>query len=88
VRAFEAGVLDVPFAPSRFNMGKILPARDNNGAVRLLDCGNLPFTEDIKNFHREKIEERARFEKRNVSFQMVIDDIYSIGKGKLVGRPR
>jgi len=88
VRAFEAGILDVPFAPSRFNMGKILPARDNNGAVRLLDCGNLPFTEDIKNFHREKIEERARFEKRNVSFQMVIDDIYSIGKGKLVGRPR
>lgn len=88
VRAFEAGILDVPFAPSRFNMGKILPARDNNGAVRLLDCGNLPFTEDIKSFHREKIEERARFEKRNVSFQMVIDDIYSIGKGKLVGRPR
>ena len=37
VRAFQAGVLDVPFAPSRFNAGKILPARDNNGAVRLLE---------------------------------------------------
>lgn len=88
VRAFESGVVDVPFAPSKFNLGKILPARDNNGAVRLLDCGNLPFNKDIVDFHREKIEERARYEKRDVSFQMVIDDIYAIGKGRLVGRPR
>lgn len=88
VRAFEAGVIDVPFAPSKLNMGKILPARDNEGAIRLLDCGNLPFSKDIIDFHREKIEERGRYEKRDVSFQMVIDDIYAIGKGYLVGRPR
>jgi methylaspartate mutase epsilon subunit len=88
VRAFEAGVIDVPFAPSKLNMGKILPARDNDGAIRLLDCGNLPFNKDIIDFHREKIEERGRYEKRDVSFQMVIDDIYAIGKGYLVGRPR
>jgi hypothetical protein len=78
VRAFQAGVLDVPFAPSRFNAGKILPARDNEGAVRLLDIAALPFTDELKAFHREKMAERARFEKRPVSFQMVIDDIYAI----------
>lgn len=88
VRAFEAGVIDVPFAPSRLNAGKALPARDNNGAVRLLDTGNLPFDKAIKDFHREKMQERARFEKRDISFQMVIDDIYAISKGRLVGRPR
>jgi methylaspartate mutase epsilon subunit len=88
VRAFEAGIIDVPFAPSKFNMGKILPARDNNGAVRLLDWGNIPLNKDIIDFHKEKIEERAKFEKREVSFQMVIDDIYAIGKGYLVGRPK
>lgn len=88
IRAFEAGVIDIPFAPSRFNLGKILPSRDNSGAVRFLDYGNLPFDKDIQEFHRRKIEERARFEKRDVSFQMVIDDIYAIGKGRLVGRPR
>ncbi|MCL2187706.1 MAG: methylaspartate mutase subunit E [Defluviitaleaceae bacterium] len=86
VRAFQAGVLDIPFAPSRNNMGKLLPARDNTGAVRLLDCGNLPFTEEMKNFHRQRLEERGAFEKRAVSFQMVVDDIYAIGKGHLVGR--
>ncbi len=87
VRAFQAGVLDVPFAPSRFNAGKILPARDNEGAVRLLECANLPFSSDLKAFHKEKIAERAKAEKRDVSFQLVIDDIYAISKGRLVGRP-
>lgn len=88
VRAFEAGIIDVPFAPSRYNRGKVLPARDNNGAVRFFDYGNLPFTKDIADFHRMKIAERAEYEKRAPSFQMVIDDIYAISKGRLVGRPR
>lgn len=88
VRAFQAGVIDVPFAPSRFNAGKIMPARDNDGAVRLLNIAGLPFTDDLKAFHQEKIAERAKAEKRAVSFQMVIDDIYAISKGRLVGRPR
>ena len=88
VRAFQAGVIDVPFAPSRMNAGKIMPARDHYGAVRMLDCGNLPFTKDIKDFHREKIAQRAKFEGREVSFQMSIDDIYAISKSRLVGRPR
>ena len=35
VAAFEAGVIDIPFAPSKFNAGKVMPARDNQGAVRL-----------------------------------------------------
>lgn len=88
IAAFEAGVIDIPFAPSRFNAGKVMPARDNTGAVRLLDAGNLPFSQDLLDFHRQKLEERGKYEKRAVSFQMVIDDIYAIGKGFLVGRPK
>ncbi|MBC2722643.1 methylaspartate mutase subunit E [Desulfosporosinus sp.] len=88
VRSFQAGVIDVPFAPSRYNAGKILPARDSAGAVRLLDFGNIPFDGRIKEFHQERIAQRGRDEDRDPSFQMVIDDIYAIGKGMLVGRPR
>lgn len=87
VAAFEAGVIDIPFAPSKFNKGKLMPARDNSGAVRLLEVGNVPLTEDLRAFHRQKLEERAKYENRPVSFQMVIDDVYAIGKGFLVGRP-
>ena len=87
-RGVEAGVLDVPFAPCRANAGLMLPCRDNNGAVRILEPGNLPFSKDLLDFHKAKIEERAKAEKRQASFQMVVDDVYAIGKGKLVGRPK
>ena len=87
-RGVEAGVLDVPFAPCRFNAGLMLPCRDNNGAVRILNPGHLPFDKELKDFHMSKIEERAKAENRKASFQMVIDDVYAIGKGRLVGRPR
>jgi len=87
-RGVEAGVLDVPFAPCRANAGLMLPCRDNNGAVRILNMGNLPFTQDLKDFHKAKVEERAQAENRKASFQMVVDDVYAIGKGRLVGRPR
>ncbi len=88
VNAFAAGVIDIPFAPSKFNAGIMLPARDNEGAVRMLKAGNIPLSGELLDFHREKIEERARLEKRGVSFQMVIDDVYAVGKGRLVGHPR
>ena len=87
-RGVEAGVLDVPFAPCRANAGLMLPCRDNDGAVRILSIGNLPFTQDLKDYHAAKIAERALAEKRKASFQMVIDDVYAIGKGRLVGRPK
>ena len=87
-RGVESGALDVPFAPCRANAGLMLPARDNNGAVRILNFGNLPFSKELKDFHTAKIEERAKADNRKASFQMVIDDVYAIGKGRLVGRPR
>ena len=87
-RGVESGALDVPFAPCRANAGLMLPARDNNGAVRILNFGNLPFSKELTDFHTAKIEERAKAENRKASFQMVIDDVYAIGKGRLVGRPR
>ncbi len=88
VAAFEAGVLDVPFAPSKNNRGKLLPVRDNQGMIRILDWGQVPMKDEVRTLHEERITERAHREKRNPSFQMVVDDIYAISKGRLVGRPR
>ena len=87
VKAFAQGLIDVPFAPSRYNAGKILPARDNEGCIRILEFGNLAFTPDIKAFHQQKIAERAAFEQRPVSFQLTIDDIYAVSNDHLIGRP-
>ena len=84
VEAFKAGIMDIPFAPSVHNAGKILTARDANGAVRILEFGNIPFSEEVKEFHYRKLKERADNEGRTVDFNMTIDDVYSISDMKTI----
>jgi methylaspartate mutase epsilon subunit len=84
VRAVEAGVLDNPFATSPHVACKVLGAKDNEGAVRYLDIGHLPFTNDIIDFHKEKIAERGRRQGRELDYETVISDIFSISRGYLV----
>ncbi|MFP4176481.1 MAG: methylaspartate mutase subunit E [Candidatus Brocadiia bacterium] len=88
VRAFQEGVLDVPFAPSTYNAGKILPVRDNSGAIRVLEWGGVPADPELRDFTEEQITRRAENEGREPGFEMVMDDIYAIGKGRLIGRPK
>ncbi len=88
IRAFEAGVLDVPFAPSIHNAGKLLPVRDDQGAVRILDKAKVPMAPEVFEQHKARIRQRALAEHREPTYQMLIDDIYAVGKGRLVGRPR
>lgn len=87
VKAFEQGVLDVPFAPSIYNAGKMMPARDNVGKVRYLSVGNVPFTKELIDYNKAQLEERGKYEGRPVNFQMTVDDIFAVGKGTLIGRP-
>ncbi|HEY8364808.1 MAG TPA: methylaspartate mutase subunit E [Haloplasmataceae bacterium] len=88
VEAFKRGILDIPFAPSRYNANKILPARDPYGAVRYLDFGNVPLSEELKKYNRYMLEKRGILEKRPVDFQMTVDDIFAISEGRLVGKPQ
>src|SRR5581483_3074636 len=74
-RGFEAGIIDVPFAPSKYNPGKMMPIKDITGAIRFLEFGEIPFPEDIKEFHKQKVKERVRYEKIEAGFQMVIADV-------------
>ncbi len=73
--------------PAASTPARCCPARDNDGAIRILDAGAVPLSPELVDYNREKIEERADVEKRKASFQMVIDDVYAISKGRLVGRP-
>ncbi|MDA1677506.1 methylaspartate mutase subunit E [Bacillus cereus group sp. TH152-1LC] len=88
VNAFDSGLLDIPFAPSKYNRNKVLPARDNDGAIRILEFGNLPIPQDIKDYHKERLIERSLYEKRDLGFKMVLDDIYAVGNNQLIGRPK
>ncbi|MEW6662823.1 MAG: methylaspartate mutase subunit E [Bacillota bacterium] len=86
VEAFNRGVIDIPFSTSRINAGRVLPVRDIHGAVRLLEPGNLPLPSEVLAIHAFRVKERGRQENRAPSFQMVLDDIYAIGKGMLRGK--
>ena len=84
VRAFRDGIIDVPFAPSVRNAGRVMPVRDAFGALRYLNTGNLPFDDTIREYHRAKIAEREQRENRKIGYNTVIDDIYAVSRGKLV----
>jgi methylaspartate mutase epsilon subunit len=87
IRAFETGELDVPFAPSESAAGNVLPARDDDGRVRILAFGDLALPEDVREVHRSKLDARAKTEGREPSFKMVADDVDAISEGRLIGRP-
>jgi methylaspartate mutase epsilon subunit len=87
VRAFESGELDVPFAPSDSASGDVLPARDDEGRVRILQFGDLALDQDVREVHAARLDHRAETEGRARSFKMVADDVDAISDGHLIGRP-
>jgi methylaspartate mutase epsilon subunit len=84
IRGVEAGVLDLPFSTTQYVAGRVMGVRDNEGAVRYLDHGNLPFTKDILEFHLHKIAEREKAQGRKIDYKTVTNDLYAISRGPLV----
>jgi methylaspartate mutase epsilon subunit len=84
IKAVPAGILDNPFSTSPAVANKIVGVKDGEGAVRYLDTGNLPFSKDILEFHRQKIAERGKKRGRQLDYETVISDISSISRGYLV----
>ena len=85
-KAVESGVVDQAFSATRYAKGKVMAARDNEGAIRYLDYGNLPFSKEIVEFHRQKLAEREKAQGRKIDYKNVVDDLLSISRGPLVTR--
>ena len=78
IKAFAMGVLDIPFSPSKYNIGNVLCLRDVNGAIRYVNFGSLPFNNTIKNYHIEKIEKRKTLQRENSLYKMLEEDLQRI----------
>jgi len=85
-RGVESGIVDEAFATTKYAKGNVLMARDNEGAMRYMDTGNLPFNKEILEFHKQKLAEREKAQGRKIDYKNVIDDLLSISKGPLVTR--
>jgi methylaspartate mutase epsilon subunit len=71
VRAVEAGVIDIAFSCWTLLKGEVLVVRDNDGAIRYLEHGNIPLPKEVMEYHQERI---AQSDKGDID--MVIDSIF------------
>lgn len=88
-RAFETGELDVEATlyTSKFVKGEVFQVRDATGARRYLDTGKLPFTEEMKEFHRRKIADRSASQGKEVDYDTMIGDWTAFSRGEYLSGP-
>jgi methylaspartate mutase epsilon subunit len=75
--AFAIGYIDIPLAPAKCNAGRAMSARDADGAVRYYDTGSIPFSGEVRDFNRRRLEERAVNSGMSISYKMILRDFSS-----------
>ena len=85
IKAVDMGVVDSPLSSNVNVKSRVLGIRDNHGAVRYLDFGNLPIPDEAKEYHRTKVGEREEMEGRKMDYSVFIADFWALSKGAILG---
>jgi len=80
VRAAQAGVLDIPWSPSRWLKSAVMPARDADGYLRILDPGAVPIPREVLEVHEEKLRQRAERERVAYGPELAVASVYEISE--------
>lgn len=80
IKAFQQGILDIPFSPSQYNHNRLITVRDCTGAIRFANVEWLPFPEEVKEFHQQKIQQRMTIERSAKIFEILEKDLTRIWK--------
>lgn len=80
VRAFEAGILDIPWSPNKWVKSQIMPARDVDGCLRIFDAGKMPFSKEVMEFNHEKLRQRATKEKVPFDINLAVSSVYEMSE--------
>jgi methylaspartate mutase epsilon subunit len=80
IRAAAAGVLDIPWSPNRHIKSRIMPARDADGYLRILDPGDMPFARDALEIHTEALRRRAEREGVPYGHDLAVSSVYEISE--------
>jgi methylaspartate mutase epsilon subunit len=86
LRGADAGVIDSSFSPNKQVKDKVIGVKDIRGAIRWVEFGNLPFPEEVKQFHREKVAEREKADGAKADYEMTVRDFWAFSKGQLTGK--
>lgn len=74
-KGVEAGWIDTMLTPWVHNHGNVRLMRDAEKALRYWDMGDLPVPEEVKEYHRKKLQSRVEEEGRDLSFDMLVSDL-------------
>ncbi|HUY01724.1 MAG TPA: methylaspartate mutase subunit E [Rhodocyclaceae bacterium] len=80
VRAFAAGVLDVPWSPNRHVKSRVIAARDAQGYLRILDAAALPLPADVLEVHEAGLRERAAIENVPYNYELAVQSVYELSE--------
>ena len=80
VRAFAAGVLDIPWSPNREVQSRVLPARDGDGYLRIFDAAAMPIPAEVMEFHEERLRRRAEREGVAYDHELAVSSVYEISE--------
>jgi methylaspartate mutase epsilon subunit len=80
VRGFEAGVLDVPWSPNRHCRSAVLPARDVDGCIRILDPGAMPIPKDVLEVHEARLRKRAERDRIDYGPDLAVASVQDISE--------
>lgn len=80
VRAFEAGVLDIPWSPNRHVRNLVLTARDAGGYLRVLDPGLMPIPRDVLEVHEAGLRKRAERDNIEYGTDLAVDSVYELSE--------
>lgn len=80
VRAFEAGVLDVPWSPNRHVKSRLMPARDADGYLRVLDAADVPLPREALQVHEDGLRRRAERLGCSVDHELAVQSVYELSE--------
>jgi len=80
VRAIEAGVLDIPWSPNRHVKSRVLPARDVDGYLRILEPGDMPIPKDALEYHQERLRMRAERDSQPYGPDLAVSSVYEMSE--------
>jgi len=80
VHAAAAGVLDIPWSPNRCLRSRVMPARDADGCIRILDPGDMPFPREVLEIHEDKLRRRAERERVPYGPDLAVASVFEISE--------
>lgn len=80
INAAAAGVLDIPWSPNKHIKSRIMPARDADGYLRIVDPGDMPFSRDVLEVHEAGLRRRAERESVPFGHELAVSSVYEISE--------